>query len=254
MKTQITMLLALVLIAFAPSSPAAEEFKGNWTLSRSSQPGEVQFGLIHRRNGGQSQSESDWRVSDFQGLDLSAAGKHDVKFNVIRDAGRIDCEGYIKDGEGAGVFRFIADAKFPKAMGSLGFAGIDYEMQFAMAVHDVSLEFAKAIKAEKLSGVTTEMLLAFRIHAVTPQFIREIRAAGLTADDADKLVAFRIHGVTPEFVESVKKLGFENLESDQLIAMRIHGVTPEYIVDMKSRGLKNLTVDQLVNLRIHGID
>jgi len=282
MKTQITMLLALVLIAFAPSSRAAEEFKGNWTISRSSQPGEVQFGLIYRRDGGRSQSESDWKVSEFQGLDLSSAGKHDVKFNITRDAGRIDCEGYVKDGEGAGVFRFIADAQFPKTMASLGFAGIDDEMQFAMAVHDVSLEFAKAIKAEKLSGVTTEMLLAFRIHGVTPQFIRDIRAAGLTADDADKLVAFRIHGVTPamvsevrqsglavtedeliafrihgvtpEFIASVKKLGYENLEPDQLIAMRIHGVTPEYIADMKSRGLKNLTVDQLVNLRIHGID
>jgi len=195
MKAPITMLLALVLIAFAPSSRAAEEFKGNWTISKSSQPGEVQFGLLYRRNGGHSQSESDWKVSEFQGLDLAAAGKHDVKFNITRDAGRIDCEGYIKDGEGAGVFRFIADAQFPKAMSTLGFTGIDDEMQFAMAVHDVSLEFAKAIKAEKLSGVTTDMLLAFRIHGVTPQFIREIRAAGLTADDADKLVQLKLADV-----------------------------------------------------------
>lgn len=284
MKARITALLALVfcVLAFAPSARAAEEFKGNWTISPSKQPGQVHFGLIHRRDGGHSQSESDWQVSEFKGLDLAASGKRDVQFNITRDAGRIDCEGYIKDGEGAGIFRFSPDAQFPKAMSALGFNGIDDEMQFAMAVHDVSLEFAKSIKAEKLSGLTTDMLLAFRIHGVTPQFIREIRAAGLTADDSDKLVAFRIHGVTPgwvsdvrkwglkvsedeliafrihgvtpAFIASVEKLGYKNLSADQLVAMRIHGVTPEYITDMKARGLKNLTIDQLVNLRIHNID
>ena len=284
MKTSISALLALVfcVFAFAPASRAAEDFKGNWTISSSKQPGYVQFGLMYRRNGGHSQSESDWRISEFQGLDLASAGKRDVTFNVTRDAGRIDCEGYIKNGEGAGIFRFTADPQFPNAMSSLGFSGIDEEMQFAMAVHDVSLEFAKAIKAEKLSGLSTEMLLAFRIHGVTPEFIRGIRAAGLKADDADRLVAFRIHGVTPDmvsdvrksglnvsedeliafrihgvtpqFIGSVEKLGYKGLEPEQLIAMRIHGVTPEYINEMKSRGLKNLTIDQLVNLRIHNID
>lgn len=285
MKTKITAIFALLLCAFtlgfAPALQAAEDFKGNWTISPSKQPGQVHFGLIHHRDGGSSQSQSDWAISEFQGLDLASTAKHDVKFNITRDAGRFDCEGYLKNGEGAGIFQFTADAQYLKAMSSLGFSGIDDEMQFAMAVHDVSLEFAKAIKAEKLSGVTTDMLLAFRIHGVTPQFIREIRAAGLTADDSDKLVAFRIHGVTPEmvravrasglevsedeliafrihgvtpeFITKVEALGYKQLTPDQLIAMRIHGVTPEYISEMKARGLKNLTIDQLVNLRIHNI-
>jgi hypothetical protein len=254
MKANVALLLALVVSAFAPSSRAAEEFKGNWTIAPSAQSGQIQFGLIHRRNGGHSQSESDWPVSAFQGLDLSASAKHDVKFSITRDAGRLDCEGYLEGGEGAGLFRFTRDAQFPKAMSAIGFEGIDDDRQFAMAVHDVSLAFAKAIKAEKLSGLTTDTLLAFRIHGVTPQFIDELRTAGLPANDADRLIAFRIHGVTPKFVASVGQLGFKNLDADHLIAMRIHGVTPEYIANMKSRGLKDLTVDQLVNLRIHGID
>lgn len=286
MKTPISAFVALVFCAislgYSPASRAGEEFKGNWTLSTSSQPGQVRFGLIHHRDGGNSQSESDWPLKEFQGLDLGTGAKHDVKFNITRDAGRFGCEGYLGDGEGAGVFHFTPDAQFPKSMNALGFGGIDDEMQFAMAVHDVSLDFAKSIKAEKLSGLDTEMLIAFRIHGVTPQFIHEIHSAGLTTNDADKLVAFRIHGVTPQmvgevrksgmtvsddeliafrihgvtpaFIASVEKLGFQHLEPDQLIAMRIHGVTPEYITDMKARGLKNLTVDQLVNLRIHGIN
>jgi len=253
MKTRITLLLALVMSVFAPNSHA-EDFKGNWTISPSTEAGQVQFSLIHRRDGGFSQSESDWPVSEFQGLDLSTAAKHDVKFTISRDAGRFDCEGYVRDGDGAGLFRFTRDAQYTKAMSALGFDNIDENMQFAMAVHDVSLDFARSLKAEKVSGLTTEMLLAFRIHGVTPQYIRELRAAGVAPNDSDLLVAFRIHGVTPEYVASIEKLGYKNLEPEKLVAMRIHGVTPEYITGMKARGLKNLTIDQLVNLRIHDID
>jgi len=256
MKSRITTFLAalICIVALAPAVQAAEDFKGNWTISPSKLPGQIQFSLIHRRDGGYSQSESDWLVTEFQGLDLATIARHDVKFTITRDAGRFDCEGYLKNGEGAGLFHFVRDAGFPKAMSALGFDGIDEDMQFAMAVHDVSPEFAKSLKAEKVTGLTTDMLLAFRIHGVTPQYIRELRAAGLAPSSSDMLVAFRIHGVTPEFVRSVEKLGYQNLEPEKLVAMRIHGVTPEYITGMKARGLKNLTIDQLVNLRIHDID
>ena len=50
---------------------AAEDFKGNWTISSSKQAGQVHFGLIHHMHGGNSQHQSDWPVSEFQGLDLA---------------------------------------------------------------------------------------------------------------------------------------------------------------------------------------
>jgi hypothetical protein len=254
MKTRITALLALVFCVVASGLHAAEDFKGSWTISPSNEPGQIQFGLILRREGSRSQSESDWPVEEFQGLDLASSARHDVKFSITRDAGRLDCEGYLGNGEGAGVFQFSPDGEFVKSMAAMGFDGISDEMQFAMAVHDVSLEFAKSMRSEKLAGLTTDMLLAFRIHGVTLQFIRELRAAGIAPEDSDMLVAFRIHGVTPAFVSSVGKLGYADLKPDQLVAMRIHGVTPDYISAMKARGLKNLTIDKLVSLRVHGID
>lgn len=250
-------LRAVALYAFAlvfvQAAMAAEGFRGNWAISPSKKADQVHLTLMHHMHGGSSQHESDWPVSSLQGLDLGVRGKRDVAFNITRDAGRFNCEGYLDDGEGAGLFHFVPDTKFAEAMGALGFTGIDEEKQFAMAVHDITLDFAKVMKAEHLSGLDTDKLFAFRIHGVTPQFIREMRAAGLTTTDSDKLVAFRIHRVTPEMVREVRKSGL-TASDDQLIAMRIHGVTPEYIAGMKARGLKNLTVDQLVNLRIHGID
>ena len=232
---------------------AAEEFKGSWTLMPSKEPGKVHFTLIHQRDGNNSHHESDWPATEFEGLDLDTRGKHDMSFTMTRAAGRLTCEGFLNDGEGAGIFRFAPDARIVPAMGAFGFTGIDEEKQFAMAMFDVTPEFAKTMKGEKLSGLDTDKLIAFRIFNVTPQFIHEMRAEGLAATDSDKVIAFRIHGVTPAMVREVRKAGLKASE-DQLIAMRIHGVTPEFISDMKSRGLKDLTIDQLVNLRIHGID
>ena len=286
MKTSRKLFAALVLcvlnLGVAQAALAAEDFKGNWTLSASDQPGKVQFGLSHRMHGGSSQSESDWPVSAFQGLDFGVKGKRDVRFTIARDAGRFSCEGYLKDSEGAGIFHFTPDASYVQSMSALGFVGIDEEKQFAMAVHDVTLEFAKEMKGEKVSGLSTDMLIAFRIHGVSQQFIRQIRAEGLTGIEADELIAYRIHGVSPEFVREVRKaglqasedqlvamrihgvspefiakieqLGYKHPEPDQLVAMRIHGVTPEFIANLKSRGMKDLSIDQMVNLRIHGID
>jgi hypothetical protein len=286
MKSGKLIVLALLLcswaLGFAPLAHAAEDFKGNWTLMPADEAGKVRFGLIHHRNGSNSQHQSDWATSAFQGLDLTARGKRDVKFTITRSAGRFDCEGFLNDSEGAGIFHFTPDAKFAPALSALGFNGIDEEKQFAMAVHDVTVEFAKQMKSQNLSEFDTDKLIAFRIFAVTPEFIRELRAEKLAATDSDKLVAFRIHGVTPalvrqvrktgltpsedqfiamrihgvtpEFISKVEGLGFKHPELDQLVAMRIHGVTPEFIANIKSRGMQNLTIDQLVNLRIHGID
>ncbi len=277
-------LIALVICAWTLNSAtfAAGEFKGNWTLSPSDEAGKVQLGLYRRHEGGNSQSQSDWPASAFQGLDLATRARHDVKFTISREAGRFDCDGYLNEGEGAGAFRFTANPQFARAMGDLGFDGIDENRQFAMAVHDVTLEFARQMKAEELSGFDTDKLIAFRIFDVNPQFIRAMRAEGLPATSADRLVAFRVHGVspamvrelekagievdenqliafrvhgvTPAFATKVEAMGFEDVDPDQLIAMRVHGVTPEFISEMKSRGLKDLSIDKLVALRVHGID
>ena len=112
-------------------SRAAETITGSWTSAHSSEPGKVEFALIHHQHGHSSSHESTWPVTAFAGLDLSKPGKQEVKFTINRDAGRFDCEGYVTNGEGAGVFHFTADAKFPSEMSALGFQGIDDEKQFS---------------------------------------------------------------------------------------------------------------------------
>ena len=263
---------------------AAEMRSGSWTIEkRTDEPGKVEFALIERRQHGMSSHNSEWPVGVFVGLDLGKPGRQDVHFTITRDAGKFDCQGYVQDGEGAGIFHFFPDAKYAEQMGALGFSGIDDDKQYSMAVMDVSLAFAKEMKAQQLNGLDTEKLIAFRIFGVDSKFIGELRSAGLSASESDKLVAFRIHGATPEwmaelkkegydhvdlqqliafrihgvspeFIEKVQSLGYAHPEPAQLVAMRIHGVTPEFISRLKARGMQNLTIDDLVRLKIHGID
>jgi hypothetical protein len=229
----------------------AEPRRGDWTISKSDEPGKVEFSLIEHHHGGMSNHQSDWPATSFQGVDFSKPGRQDVHFTIMRDAGKIDCEGFLNDGEGAGLFHFQPDPNYAREMESLGFP-IDEEKQFSMAVQDVSLEFARQMKSEHLSGLDTDKLIAFRIFRVDSAFIHDLRTEGLQISDADKLVAFRIHGVTPQMVRSLHQAGYKP-DEDTLIAMRIHGATPEWMEELKQHGYGHIDLEKLIAFRIHGV-
>src|SRR5713226_4974989 len=194
------LVIAGVILGVAKAL-VGETQSGDWTIRRSDVQGKVEFSLMDSRAGHQFHHSSDWPASDFSGLDFSKAGRQEVHFTIARDAGKFECEG-------AGLFHFAADAKYPQEMKALGFERIDGDKQWAMAIHDVSLKFARDIKAENLQGLDTDKLIAFKIHGVTPEFIAGIRSAGVNVSDSDKLIAFRIHGVSPEMVRSLKQAGY----------------------------------------------
>jgi hypothetical protein len=250
-RTLAYLVFASCVLVGVVKNRAAEVHTGDWTISKSDSPGKVEFSLIEHHRGGQSNHSSDWPTSSFQGIDFTKPGRQDVRFTITRDAGKIECEGFLQDGEGAGLFHFQLDPNYPREMNSLGFS-IDDEKQFAMAVQDVSLEFAKQMKGEHLTDLDADKLIAFRIFRVDSAFIEALRAEGLKTTDSDKLVAFRIHGVTPQMVRSLHQAGYSP-DEDTLIAMRIHGATPEWMAQLKQRGYDHVDLEKLIAFRIHGV-
>jgi hypothetical protein len=273
---------AFTVLALFPLVALGTVQSGSWSLAPADQPDKLQFSLQSSQGDEHFNSSSPWKLAELRGLDWAAAAKHDVSFTIVRDAGTIDCKGFVQDQRGAGLFTFQANPQYLPEMTKIGFSFEGKDL-FTAAVFDVSFEFARAMKNAAVRGLDAGKLFAFRIHGVTPQFIRDLRAAGLEAADAGKLIAFRIHGVTPEFVAELHSaginvtdeeklvafrihgvspefvgeighLGYPHAPPDQLIALRIHGVTPEYIEGLRSKGMQNLTLDQLISLRIHGID
>jgi hypothetical protein len=254
-RTLAFLVFALCLLVVVVKSHAGDVRSGDWTIHKSEASGRVQFSLIEHRRGGNSVHESDWPVSSFAGVDFSKAGRQDVHFTVSRDAGKFECEGFLNDGEGAGVFHFQPDPNYIREMHSLGFSvgeSVDEDKQYGMAVEDVSLEFARQMKAEHLTDLDADKLMAFRIHGVDAAFVEAIRAAGLKISDSDKLVAFRIHGVTPQMIRFLHEAGYSP-DEDALIAMRIHGATPEWIMELKNRGYDHVGLEKLIAFRIHGV-
>lgn len=254
-RTIAYLVFASCVVLFVVKNRAADTKgdarSGSWTISKSDEPGKVEFALMEHHRGGMSNHSSDWPATSFQGVDFLRAGRQDVHFTIVRDAGKIDCEGFLDNGEGAGVFHFQPDTNYPRAMKSLGF-DVDDEKQFAMAVQDVSLDFAKQMQGEHLSDLDTDKLVAFRIFHVDSAFIHDLRAEGLKAADSDKLVAFRIHGVTPQMVRSLRQAGYSP-DEDTLIAMRIHGATPEWMQQLRQRGYDHIDLEKLIAFRIHGV-
>jgi len=254
-RTLAYLVFASCILTLAVKNRAAEvrsEVRsGDWTISKSDAPGKVEFSLIEHHHGGTSSHQSDWPATSFQGVDFSKPGRQDVHFTIARDAGKIDCEGFLKDGEGAGVFQFQLDSNYAHEMNSVGFS-VDNEKQFAMALQDVSPEFARQMKNEHLTNLDADKLIAFRIFRVDQTFIEDLRAEGLKITDSDKLVAFRIHGVTPQMVRSLHQAGYSP-DEDTLIAMRIHGATPEWMAELKQRGYDHVDLEKLIAFRIHGV-
>src|ERR1700722_14953323 len=206
-RTLAYMVFASCVVVFAVKNRAAELRSGDWTISKSDDPGKVEFSLIEHHHGGNSSHQSNWPAGSFQGVNFSKAGRQDVHFTIPRDAGKIECEGFLNNGEGAGVFHFQPDPNYAGEMHKLGF-DVDEEKQYSMAVQDVSLEFARQMRNEHLTDLDADKLTAFRIFRVDTAFIEELRATGLKITDSDKLVAFRIHGVTPQMIRALHQAGY----------------------------------------------
>jgi hypothetical protein len=250
-RTFAFLVFGFCLIFAVIKNRAAEDRSGDWTIRHSDEAGKVEFSLIEHHRRGNSNHEADWPVTFFPGVDFSKSGRQDVRFTVTRDAGKIECEGFLNNGEGAGIFHFQPDPNYPGEMHKLGF-DIDDEKQYGMAVQDVSLEFARQMRNEHLTDLDADKLIAFRIFRVDSNFIEALRSADLKITDSDKLVAFQIHGVTPQMIRSLHQAGYTP-DEDTLVAMRIHGATPEWIEQLKKRGYDHVDLEQLIAFRIHGV-
>jgi hypothetical protein len=250
-RTLTFLVFAFCLFFAVVKNRAADVRSGNWTIGKSDEPGKVEFSLIERHRDGNSSHESDWPASSFPGVDFSKSGRQDVHFTITRDAGKIECEGFLNDGAGAGIFHFQPDRNYAGEMRKLDFS-VDEDKQYSMAVQDVSLEFARQMRNEHLSDLDADKLIAFRIFGVDSAFIEDLRSAGLNVSGSDKLVAFRIHGVTPQMIRSLHQAGYSP-DEDTLIAMRIHGATPEWMEELKKRGYDHVDLEQLIAFRIHGV-
>ncbi|MBA2705965.1 MAG: hypothetical protein H0U60_19170 [Blastocatellia bacterium] len=188
-----------------------------------------------------------------------------VKFNLLREAGTISCEGVFQNGKGAGTFRFTANQSFISGMKSRGFDfennsrvfhdGRDSENKlFSAAALNVTTALADDLASVGLGKLDVDDLFKAAIFKVDSKFAREMKASGFPNLGMEELVKARIFKIDANFVRQVMQMGFANQSFEDLVQMRIFKVTPEFIAEVRSEGIANPSVEELVKMKIFKID
>jgi hypothetical protein len=260
----ITSLMLLVWIA-GVNAGAQTTMSGDWTATVSSKDNSKININFERRSekGHKNQTGQTYEFSELQGLTREQAlGSGPVSFSLVREAGRIDCEGSFQNGKGSGTFRFTGNPAFVSAMKSRGF---DFEPRdgddgfrsehklFAATVLNVTTALADDLTSS-FGKLRTDDLFKAAIFKVNSSFAREMKASGFNDLGMEELVKARIFKIDADFVRHVSQMGFDKEPFESLVKMQIFKVTPEFITEVRNEGLTNLHVEDIVKLRIFKID
>ena len=258
----ITTLMLLVWIA-GVNAGAQTATTGEWTANISSKDNsKINISFERRSNKGhKNQTGQGYDFSELQGLTREQAlNGGQVSFSLVREAGRIDCEGTFQNGKGSGTFRFTGNAAFVSAMKSRGF---DFEPRaddedwenklFAATTLNVTTALADDLTSA-FGKLETGDLFKAAIFKVNSTFAREMKASGFDNLGMEELVKARIFKIDADFVRQVSQMGFNKEPFESLVKMQIFKVTPEFIAEVRNEGLTNLAVEELVKLRIFKID
>ena len=207
-----------------------------------------------------------FEFSDLQGLtrEQALAGGA-VRFSLVREAGRIDCEGTFQNGKGAGTFTFASNPGFVSAMKSRGF---DFEKQdarhgderdvedrlFSAAALNVTTAASDDLASAGFGQLGVDDLFKAVIFKVDSKFAREMKASGFENMGMEELVKARIFKIDADYVRQVAQMGFAKEPFESLVKMRIFKITPEFINEMRNEGLASLSVEDLVRLQIFKVD
>src|SRR5687767_2615551 len=115
--------LAIAFLMSGSNSVAQHVLTGEWTASFDGKSNRIQLNFEHRsERNKRSSTGQNYDFTDLQGLTREqASGTGPVRFSLVREAGRIDCEGSFQNGRGSGTFRFTPDMGFVSVMKSRGF-------------------------------------------------------------------------------------------------------------------------------------
>lgn len=247
---------------------------------------EVQFTILRRTaRGGQSNSSSRIPLGELQGLTREQAfgARTDVTFRLVREAGTFQCEGFFREGKGAGHWTLTPNQSFISAMQSRGYDNLSTDDLFSAALFDINIkaiedlraagydhlsfqelveasifkvtgDYARELKSAGYENLSFKELVNGRIFKIDGRYVQEVQAMGFGHQPLKTLVEMRIFHITPEFIREMRSIGFDNLQLRELTDLSIHRVTPEFVNGIKAEGFSAISPRQAVNLKIHGVD
>ena len=242
--------------ATPPATPADEDmtWRHGWKLTRhDSSSSKVELSLISRNdNGNDRMNTQDVPLSSLAGFSLSSLD-HDgpVKFEYVRDSGRIVCEGRVAGGRASGPFTVVLNPSFASALEKMGYAAPHDDEAFSLVTSDVTLAYAQAVKDTGLTSSLSD-LIDLRDHGVSSDYVRAVRQEGFTDLSAPNISELRDHGVEPNYLKAIKAAG-PDLSIEAIDSLYDHGVKPDYYRSMKTTA-PQLSIEQIDSLFDHGVE
>jgi len=255
-------LVAALSRAYAAQSPAApagspaaqdKTWRNEWRLTRDSSSSKVQFSLISRNDFGNDRMNNESvPLSSLSGFSLSQLD-HDgpIKFEYVRDSGRIVCEGSVAGGHASGPFTVVLDPSFVSALEKMGYSSPHDDEAFPLVTSDVTLSYARAVRDTGLTSSIAD-LVELRDHGVSSDYVRAVRQEGFTDLSASSISELRDHGVEPKYLKAIKADN-PDLSIEAIDSLYDHGVKPDYYKSMKAAA-PQLSIEQIDSLFDHGVE
>jgi beta-lactamase regulating signal transducer with metallopeptidase domain len=229
-------------------------WRHEWKLTRrDSSSSKVQLSLIIRDDGGNDRTNSqEVPLSSLNGFSLSELD-HDgpVKFEYVRDSGRILCEGRVTGGRASGPFTVVLNPSFVSALQQMGYAAPHDDEAFSVVTSDVTLAYARAVRDTGLTSSVSD-LIELQDHGVGSDYVRAVRQEGFTNLTAPDISELRDHGVQPAYLKAIKAAG-PALSIGEIDSLYDHGVKPDYYKSIKAT-VPQLSIEQIDSLYDHGVE
>lgn len=234
-----------------------EAIKGQWVAEYDrTKPGEIYF-MFQRRTGSDnfSMNSDNMPLSELQGLTADAISsiKTNVNFNIVREAGTFQCEGFFSNGKGTGLWTFVPNEKFISTMQARGYNLTD-ENVYRSATHNLTISYIDELKTAGYDKLTFDEIIRSHNHDINAEYIKEVKAMGFERQPLETIIRMRNHDIDAAFVNEMKSAGFENLSIDELIRLQNHDITAAFINDLKAEGYENVSADIAIRLKNHDID
>jgi hypothetical protein len=149
------------------AAQGAPTMSGQWTMNGPSIKDHVDFTIHHTGARGRTSSSSPMPLNQLLGLtriQLDSLGST-VQFDLVRDAGTFQCQGYIEKESGGGVFVFTANPDFVRDMASLGYPNLSDERVFTFTLHDITRDFIRKSRS-RFGNLSIDQLLRVKIHGI----------------------------------------------------------------------------------------
>ena len=206
----------------------------------------------HNRGRGNDGWSSDFAISEFVGLDVTAfrgPGSGPLRFALVREAGRLDCAGEGGNAYARGNCSFTPDPTFLALLEHRGIGRPSRDEQFALMAVNVRRAVIDALAAARYPAPSLDDLIAATAVGVDARYIQQLAALGYRPPSIDSLVQFRALNITPDYVGGFARIGYRNLAPDDLVQLKALNVTPDYVSSFERIGYRNLSTDQLAQLK-----